>query len=124
MIRGANPFSISIRPAEIRRGSTYGTLGADGAPGGFGVDADLGNWPGGFAEAQSIQKRESLVFALTSGGAAGLLLGLPVYLFGLIKSLRQHRPPRSAFLGAHFAVLAYLVFACSLVPSLAVLLLG
>jgi hypothetical protein len=70
-----------------------------------------------------LERREAFTFALTSGAAAGFLLGLPVYLFGLIKALRQRSEARSAFLGAHFAVLAYLVAVCALVPSVALLIL-
>ena len=62
------------------------SLGADGRPGGSGIDADLGNWPGGFAEHKALQRRDAVLFAIQLGAAVGALLGLPVYLFGLISA--------------------------------------
>lgn len=40
------------------------SLGADRAPGGEGIDADVGNWPGGFAEHEEWHWRETLLLPI------------------------------------------------------------
>lgn len=72
---------------------------------GGGIDADLGNWPGGFP-GPSIRDRFAAVGA---GAALGLVLGAPVYVFGVLAALRRERRWVSALRGGHLAVLAYLV---------------
>jgi len=92
------------------------SLGADGAPGGAGIDADLGNRPGGFAEHEALQRREALLFEIPFGAAVGVVLGLPIYLYGLISAARGRRSWRSALMGAPLAVLIYRTLVCSLMP--------
>jgi general secretion pathway protein G len=96
---------------EYRNPSIHGasgfdlwSLGADGAPGGSGIDADLGNWPGGFAEHRALQRRQDLLFWIPFGAAAGAVLGLPVYLFGLLSASLGRRSWSSALTGAPLAV--------------------
>ena len=42
--RGASPTTTRRRGSTTSTASTSGRFGADGAPGGEGVDADIGNW--------------------------------------------------------------------------------
>jgi general secretion pathway protein G len=92
--------------------------GADGAPGGEGIDADVGNWPGGFAQHEGWHRREALLSALWFGTLVGGVLGAPIYLFGLISAALGRRSWRSGLIGAPFATLVYLIVACALASLL------
>lgn len=88
-----NPFQYRSPPVHNPSGFDLWSLGADGAPGGSGIDADLGNWPGGFAEDEVLQGRDAILPLISLGAAVGAGLGLPVYLFGLVcAALGRDRP--------------------------------
>lgn len=46
----SRPFNYACPPTRNAAGFDLWSLGSDGAPGGEGSDADVGNWPGGFPE--------------------------------------------------------------------------
>jgi general secretion pathway protein G len=114
-----NPFEYRSPPQRNVAGFDLWSFGADDAPGGTDFDADIGNWPGGFDEHGAMQRREGLLFGVLLGAAAGTLLGLPVYLFGLVSAAMGRRTWRSALVGAPFAVVIYLSTICALLSALA-----
>ncbi|HVN38591.1 MAG TPA: type II secretion system major pseudopilin GspG [Myxococcota bacterium] len=103
--------AYQYRNPGVHNASTFDlwSLGADGAPGGSGIDADLGNWPGGFAEHQALQQREHRLFLLQMAVAAAAILTVPIYLFGFVTAARGRRSWRSALVGRSFAALVCLI---------------
>ena len=116
-----NAYQYQNPSIHGQEGFDLWSLGADGAPGGTGIDADLGNWPGGFAEHEALQRSEALLFWIFLGAAAGAVLGLPVYLSGLISASIGRRSWRSALAGAPLAVAIYLILACSLLATVMII---
>jgi general secretion pathway protein G len=92
-----------------------GSLGADGAPGGDGIAADIGNWPGGYAALEGMEHESVSRFPFLMGMLAGGAVGLPVYLYGVLSAALGRRSWRSALFGAPFRTAIYLVLACTLV---------
>jgi general secretion pathway protein G len=97
------------------RGFDLGSLGADGAPGGDGIAADIGNWPGGFAVLEGIEREDQSQFPFMVGMLAGGAVGLPVYLFGMISAALGRRSWRSALLGAPLRIAICVVLAGALI---------
>jgi hypothetical protein len=84
-------------------------------PGGDGIAADIGNWPGGFAALEGFEREQWSHFPFEVGMIAGGALGLPIYLFGLISAALGRRSWRSALLGAPLKTAIGLIVACTLV---------
>ncbi len=82
------------------------SLGADGRPGGTGFNADIGNWPGGFAEAERALWHETFVTRGLAGAGLGLVVGLPFYAYGVRRRVRKAGGPRSAYGGRPLVLLA------------------
>jgi hypothetical protein len=59
---------------------------------------------------------ETLMVSAQLGIIAGVALGMPTYLFGLISAARGRKSWRSALIGSRFVTLVCLVTACALVP--------
>jgi general secretion pathway protein G len=110
-----HPFQYRSPPSHNSDRFDLWSFGADGAPGGTGIDADLGNWPGGSAEHETLQKRQAVLFPLQLGLLVGAGLALPIYLFGILSAAFRRRTWRSALVGGPFAVLVYLVVVCTVV---------
>jgi general secretion pathway protein G len=109
------PFSYRSPGEHNRERFDLGSLGADGMPGGDGIAADIGNWPGGFAALEGFEREQSSHFPFAMAMIAGGALGLPYYLFGLISAALGHRSWRSALFGASFTTAIYLILCCTLV---------
>jgi hypothetical protein len=79
--------------------------------------ADVGNWPGGFPE---YDEGYALLSMTTLGALAGVAVGLPIYLAGIVGALVGRRTWRSALVGGPLAVLVYLAIVGAAIGSLAV----
>ena len=86
-------------------------------PGGDGIAADIGSWPGGFAALEGFEREQSSHFPFAVGMIAGGALGLPIYLFGLTSAALGRRSWRSALFGAPLTTVIGLILACSLVAQ-------
>lgn len=88
------------------------TLGADGKIGGYGFNADFGNWPESFERYYEPMQREERLRWLTNsmllGALVGFLVGLPVYLAGVVLAMRAGTSLRLAVRGFHLGALLYL----------------
>jgi len=62
--------------------------GADGKPGGVGLNADVGNWPGSvdsyLDHVQRSHVLRLLAFGVGFGAVAGVVLGLPIFAVGVV----------------------------------------
>ncbi|HKA15943.1 MAG TPA: type II secretion system protein GspG [Myxococcota bacterium] len=92
-----------------------GSLGADGAPGGDGIAADIGNWPGGFAALEGMEREGASHFPFLMGLLAGGAVGLPIYLYGVLSAALGRRSWSSAVVGAPLITAISLILACMLV---------
>ena len=104
-----NPYQYASPAVRSDEGFDLWSLGADGAPGGHDLDADIGNWPGGFP---AHGPRSPLLLALVGATAVGVL-AFPTYLIvGVVRWSRGRGWPSA------FAARSLVILAC------AVLLLG
>ena len=95
------------------------SLGVDGEQDGVGINADIGNWPGGLDQVQDSFRFRDTLHGAALAAAAGTAVGLPVYIVGVILSARKRGRVRSAFHGFHLGVLIYLA---TLLPVMVVLM--
>jgi general secretion pathway protein G len=109
------PFLYRSPSERSDLGFDLGSLGADGAPGGDGIAADIGSWPGGFAVLEQIEREDASHFPFMVGMLAGGAVGLPIYLFGLLSAALGRRSWRSALVGAPFVTAIALALACALI---------
>lgn len=89
------------------------TLGADGQPGGTGVNADLGNWPASDSDLAESRRKELLWTLLILGGLAmlfGFLISLPPFILGCYMKRRDGYSAIKATKGLHLLLLIYLTF--------------
>jgi type II secretion system protein G len=111
------PFHYACPPTRNTAGFDLWSLGSDGAPGGESSDADVANWPGGFPE---YHEGHALLSTTILGALAGAVVGLPIYLAGIVGALVGRRTWRSALVGEPLAVLVYLAIVGAAIGSLAV----
>ena len=97
------------------------TLGADGAPGGTGINADYGNWsdsPPSYPPPRERSASQRVLYQrFLLPGAFGLVTGFPVYAVGYARSRRAGASTREAAVGFHLGALVY--FTC-VFPVLAI----
>ena len=103
------------------------TFGADGQPGGTGINADAGNWPGSFAHLEELRRREfwrGVVQMIGGTALFGFLIGLPPYLFAYFRKRKAGSQRGDAAKGLHLSLLIYLILIMPAAFSLAALVLG
>jgi general secretion pathway protein G len=84
------------------------TFGSDGKAGGSDMAEDAGNWPGAFERMQAKERRDSYLWGAGSIALAGFIVGLPLYIVGIVLKIRNGSPLQPALLGFHLGVQIYL----------------
>lgn len=107
-----------ITPGKYNKHYDVWSFGADGKPGGEGINADCGNWRASLCyDLRPNQQHTYIEFATLA--LIGFLLGAPLYLYKSIANWRRRRIIRQSLIGFHLGVWLYL----TLVPMLILLIM-
>lgn len=107
-----------ITPGKYNKHYDVWSFGADGKPGGEGINADCGNWRASPCyDLRPKQQHTYAEFAVLA--SIGFLLGAPLYLYKSVSNWRKTRTLRQSLTGFHLGVWIYF----TLVPMLILLIM-